>query len=445
MSRSIARLAPLGIALLGLVKSVCAEDVTQTQPDATVAPNGAAVQPTPVGAGGAATTAATATPTVTTAQTGGLADTVSDLKRFFTITCDVREEYDDNIYASNGSSKYASLKEEISPSILFSYPMDNSTLDARYTFGYTYYNHHRPGDDSQIDHDVVLRYNHAFSDRFNLDLRDDGGYHIDPSLLQSLGAVNQEGGYYSNILTGEFTAQWTPLFGTVTSYSNNFISYGNGPIGVEENSDENTISQDFRFAFWPTVTFATGLIYDSIDYFQSDRGFSSYTANAGFDWQALPSVSLGFRLGGTLTTINQGGGDSTTPYASANVNWQLGERSRLIASYVHSVTPTDVFFAQGEVSDRFTANFLYNITADITAHLEGIYTYADYTEDLLTANGGSTNSFNEQVSSFDTGVTYHYNQYIDFEAGYIFSVVDSGQSYRDYTRNQIYLGVRGTY
>jgi hypothetical protein len=380
------------------------------------------------------------------AGTGGLSDELTDLKRFFTITADVREEYDDNIYSSN-YPKVSSFKEEITPSILFSYPMDNGTFDARYTFGFTYINHSGGGSlNTEQDHDFVVRYNHSFSDRFNIDLRDDVGYHEDPSLLNSIGSVNNLGGYYDNIFTGEFTAQWTPLFGTITSYSNNFIDYENGQAGAVENSDENTVSQDFRFAFWPTVTYAAGLIYDNIEYLDNPRGYSNYTADTGLDWQALPSLSLGFRVGGSLTEINQGGGTSTTPYASANVNWQLGERSRLIGSYEHTVTPTDVEFAEGEVSDRFSANFLYNVTPDITTHLEGVYTYGDYTSEFVNNAGAlGTSNFTENVAAFDTGVTYHYNQYVDFEAGYIFSVVDSQLQYRDYTRNQIYVGVRGTY
>jgi hypothetical protein len=369
---------------------------------------------------------------------------LSDLKRYFTITADVREEYDDNVFASN-SPKISSLKEEITPSILFSYPLDNGTFDARYTFDYTHYNRSTALSDEQ-GHDIVLRYNHSFSDRFNLDLRDDGGYHEDPSLLNSIGTVNFVGGYYDNIFTGELTAQWTPLFGTITSYSNNFIYYENGTVGALQNSDENTVSEDFRFAFWPTVTYAAGLIYDNIDYFQSARGFTNYTANTGLDWQALPSLSLGFRVGGSLTEINQGGGSSASPYASANVNWQLGERSRLIGSYEHTVTPTDVVFAEGEESDRFSANFLYNVTPDITTHLEGVFTYADYTNEFVNASGaGGVSSFDEGVVAFDTGATYHYNQYLDFELGYIFSDVDSKLAGRSYTRNQIYVGVRGTY
>jgi hypothetical protein len=460
MSRSAVSLLPLGLALmLGFTRPICGQTNSQA-----VNASGATSLNQPVATGGAASTAVTAgqagtttapgtaangtAPSGTAASVGAaVVDQLTDLKRFFTFTIDVREVYDDNIYAAqNGSpNKHSSLKEEITPSILFSYPMDNSTFDARYTFTGTHYDH-RPGEAPwDQEHEVVLRYNHAFSDRFNLDLRDDGGYHTDPSLLDALGSTGVEGNYYSNIFTGEFTAQWTPLFGTVTSYSNNFISYENQTIGNEEDSDENTISQDFRFAFWPTVTLAVGAIYDNIDYTYSSRGFTNYTGNVGLDWQALPSLSLGFRLGGSITEINQGGGDSESPYASANINWQLGERSRLIGSYVHTVTPTDVFFAQGEESDRFTANFLYNISSKITVHLQGIYSVNDYTDDFLTEAGTNTSSFTENVIGIDTGVTYHYNQYLDFEAGYLLDFVQSDVNFEDYTRNQVYVGIRGTY
>jgi len=440
MSRRLACLLFLGSLL---ARPAWAIDSTQTQIGAPAS----AAPVTPVATGGAtATTAQATTPPPATAPSGGIGETLTDLKRYFTITADVREEYDDNIF-SNGANKVASLKEEITPSILFNYPMDNSTFDARYTFGFTYYNH-SPGNHSyDQDHDVVLRYNHAFSDRFNLDLRDDGGYHNDPALLDSIGTVNRSGGYYDNILTAEFTAQWTPLFGTVSSYSNNFIQYENGDIGAFENSDENTFSQDFRFAFWPTVTFAAGVIYDNIDYFTTSRGFTNYTGNAGLDWQVLPSLSLGFRLGGSITEINQGGGSSTSPYASANANWQLGERSRLIFSYAHSVTPTDISYAEATESDRFTANFLYNFTQNITTHLEATVSQNSYQDQFIdqATLGVSTTQFDETVAAFDTGVTYHYNQYLDFELGYIFSRVDSPNVFRQYTRNQIYVGVRGTY
>lgn len=457
MPRNAVSLLSLGLAfILGSIQMVCGQSVSQTTTEGS---NTSSIDQ-PLVTGGAATTAATAgksssTPSTSAAPNGttapasggnGLVDTLTDLKRFFTVTLDVREAYDDNIYTTqNGPGKIGSMKEIISPSFLFSYPMENSTFDARYTFSLTHYDHRPNSGAFDQDHDVVLRYNHAFSDRFNLDLRDEGGYHVDPSLLDALGSTTREGGYYSNIFTAELTAQWTPLFGTVTSYSNNFITYENNDIGDQQNSDENTVSQDFRFAFWPTVTLAVGAIYDNIEYLGSPRGFTNYTANTGLDWQALPSLSLGFRVGGSITEINQESGTSESPYASANINWQLGERSRLIGSYVHTVTPTDIFYAEGQESDRFTANFLYNITPNITTHFEGIYSHNDITDELLTLSGPSNSGFTEDVLSFDTGVTYHYNQYLDFEAGYTFANVNSGNIFEEYTRNQVYVGVRGTY
>ena len=445
MSRRLVCLLCLGFALAGPAWAI---DSTQTQIGAPAS----AAPVTPLATGGATATAALAsTPPPATAPSGGIGDTLTDLKKFFTVTLDVREEYDDNINATS-INKQSSLKEDITPSILFSYPMDDSTFDARYTFGFTYYNHSSSNQQYDQDHDVVLRYNHSFSDRFNIDLRDDGGYHVDPALLQSIGTVNRTGGYYDNILTAEFTAQWTPLFGTVSSYSNNLVDYENGDVGATQNSDENTFSQDFRFAFWPTVTFSSGLIYDNIDYFTTSRGYSNYTGNVGLDWQALPSVSLGFRIGGSITELNQGGGTSTSPYASANANWQLGERSRLVFSYTHSVSPTDVSYAQATESDRFTANFLYNFTENITAHLESTVSQDGYSSQFTNEQGGGGanaigggQTFDETVAAFDTGVTYHYNQYLDFELGYIFSLVNSPSALRDYTRDQIYVGVRGTY
>jgi hypothetical protein len=181
---------------------------------------------------------------------------------------------------------------------------------------------------------------------------------------------------------------------------------------------------------------------DEINYDHLDRGYTSYTGNGGLDWQALPSLSLGGRVGLTDTDTDQSG-SSLSPYAAVTLNWQLGKRSALNFSYVHDVVPTDVTTAEGQVADRFITTFRYDITPDITAHVAGNYTHGQYTQELMTGNGGP--DFSEDDIAVDMGLAYHLNSHFDFETGYIFSDVSSGASARDYTRDQIYLGVRGTY
>jgi hypothetical protein len=126
-----------------------------------------------------------------------------------------------------------------------------------------------------------------------------------------------------------------------------------------------------------------------------------------------------------------------------SLNWQLGARSSLVFSYVHSVVPTDVYVAQGQIADRFDTTFKYDITPHLTAHLEGIYTYGQYTTELL--NAGTVPAFDENDLAIDSGLVYHVNSNFDVETGYLFTDVSSGLGFRDYTRNQVYIGVRGTY
>ena len=375
----------------------------------------------------------------TSTSTGATTVDTSDLKKFYTLSATLREQYDDNVFTSK-TNRVSSFSTDVSPTFLIDLPWENSDFSARYTFGLNYY-YNRPGSDTDISHEVALRFTHKFSDRFNIDMRDQGGYYEEPDIINSVGTVNRSGGYYSNQASVEFSAQWTPLFGTVTSYGNNYVTYEDGGVGTGQDSDENIVSQDFRFAVLPKINVIFGGIYDTIDYFHTVRGFTDYTGDAGIDWAALPSVTIGLRGGVTEADLDGGLGSYTAPYASATLNWQLGERSSLNFNYIHNVVPTDVFTAEGQEADRFGAAFVYNITPRVTAHLEGTYTHSQYTSELVSAGP----SFNEDVVGFDTGLQYHLNSYLDFEGGYVFTDVSSGIAAREYTRDQFYLGVRGTY
>ncbi len=319
--------------------------------------------------------------------------------------------------------------------------MDNSDFSARYTYGLTYYSN-RPDNDTDQSHQFLARYTHAFSDRFNIDVRDSVSYSTEPDIMDASGTLYRNGSYWNNTGSIDFIGQWTPLFSTVTTYTNVYYSYDEDTIATEQNSDENTLEQDFRFAVLPKVNLVFGGIYDNLDYQYYSRGYTSYTGNTGLDWQALPSLSLGFRIGGTYTT-SDGASDSTSPYANLTANWQLGKRSSLIFNYSHTVAPTDVFVASGQIADRITATFKYDVTPDITVHLEGIYTHSDYTSNLIQS--GTISSFDENVVGIDSGLVYHLTPNFDLEGGYLFTNVSSQLDFRDYTRNQFYIGVRGTY
>jgi len=382
--------------------------------------------------------AATVPPPTSVGQSDS--DVVNDFKKYFTITATLRETYDDNIFTAK-TGKVSSLETDLAPSILVDVPTDGGDFSARYTFDVTYYNE-RSGGSLDMQHEFLAQYRHSFSDRFGFNVAEDFRYFTEPSLLDSIGTNFRNGAYIANTINSSVSAQWTPLFSTLTTYANTIVKYEDGAIATEQDNMENTGTQSFSFAVLPKINLVVGGIVDNITYDDIQRGYTSYTGDGGLDWQALPSLTMGGRVGGTITDTDQSG-SSVTPYASFTLGWQLGARSSLTFNYSHEIVPSDVVNSQGQLADRFDTTFKYDVTPDITVHLEGIFTHGQYTEDLLTPGTGA--AFEENDYALDLGAAYHVNTHFDIETGYDFSGVDSGENFRDYTRNQVYVGVRGTY
>jgi len=411
----------------------------------------------PAGSTASATPAMMALP----ANVGPLATDAGANRKFYTLSASLREIYDDNVNTSSNGSKKASLETELSPSILVDFPTQDSDFSARYTFDITYYtvgpnngggngNGGSNGPSLQYTHEFVAQYRHAFSDRLNLNLAEQFRKFTEPSILQSTGTNYQSGPYVSNTLNGTVTAQWTPLFGTTTTYANTIVRYDQAAVALNQNSIENTSSQNFSFAILPKINVGFGGIWDDITYDTALRGYTTYTGFIGGVWETLPSLSVSGRGGGTYIEPVQGQA-SIAPYAALSISWTLGARSMLSFDYAHEVTPTDQVGGNGQTSDRFSANFRYDITASLSSHLQGVLTDAVISHSLTTSGTSSNNS--QYDYALDTGLTYHFNRYLDFDCGIILSGVssennssgNSGNSGNDYTRDEAYLGVRGTY
>jgi hypothetical protein len=401
-------------------------------PGATVSSTTVQAPPAP------ASISAQATPLPTTSSvTDGSA---SQGPKFYTFSAALREIYDTNIFTAN-TGKIASWETQFSPSVLFDFPKENSDFSVRETFTATYYSN-RPGDVMDYTNEVVMAFQHSISDRFSFNVADQFRYYTEPSLFQNVGTLYYSGAYISNTFNGSFNAQWTPLVSTLFTYANTYIDYMNAATAVQNNSVENTGSVSLGFAILPKVTLTFNGIVDDIDYTQMTRGYTSLTASSGVIWQALPSLSFNVAAGGSTTTtsINT---DTVTPYAAASMNWQLGARSAWTFSYSHSIVPTDESYAEGQIADRLDTVFRYDIIPDLSAHLEGTYTYGQYTNALISPN--TIGAYTENDFAIDAGLTYHVNKYFDVNVGNIYSGVASGLSFRDYNRDQVYMGVRGTY
>ena len=359
--------------------------------------------------------------------------------KFYTISVALREIYDNNIFTAT-TGRQASFETQVSPSILFDFPRENSDFSLRETFTATYYTNRSEAFD--FTNEVVAQFQHSFSDRFSINAAEQLRYYTEPSLFENTGTLYYSGAYIANTFNGSFNAQWTPLVSTLLTYANTVVDYMNSSVGAGQDSVENTGSATLGFAILPKINLNFGGIIDDISYNDIARGYTSFTGNTGINWAALPTLSVNLAVGGSVTQTELGG-STPSPYGAVSLNWQIGARSSFTFNYSHSVVPTDVTTAQGQIADRIGTTFRYDILPSLSAHLEGTYTYGQYTGWLLSPN--TTTAFSENDFAIDAGLTYHINTHFDVNLGNIYSGVASGLSFRDYNRDQIYLGVRGTY
>ena len=424
-----------------------ATTAVQQMPPATVAP---------IDAG---TTGGTPAMMALPVDSGSAAE--NSTRKWYTISVSLRETYDDNVNTTS-VNKRAALQTSLSPSFLVNFPSVDGDFSARATVGLSYYEYLNNGPGSgtngggsynsssyEYNAEMIAQYLHAFSERFNLNAAENLRYHTDPSILQSTGTNFQNGPYIANTLNGTLTAQWTPLLGSTTTYSNTIVNYEKASVADLQNSVENTGTQSIGFAILPKISLNFGGIVDNVSYQTADRGYTSYTAFTGLSWAALPTLNISGRGGATYTQIVQSAlnpgasSDSISPYGALSIAWNLGAKSVLSFDYAHEITPTEQAQANGQSSDRVSANFSYSITPSLSTHLQGIYTLAEFSSSLSASS--SISGYTETSYALDTGITYHYNNFLDFDADLTTIGVSSGIPNSDYTRDQVSIGVRGTY
>jgi hypothetical protein len=421
---------------------------TYSAPPGTIAPsdvgNSAATPST------AALPAQPAGTTSTGTSGNGPGIDASNLHKFWTISVDLRETYDDNVNTTN-NNRVTALETSILPSILVDFPMENTEFSASNTFGGTYYTDTGgTGNNLQYSEQFVAQFRHDFSGRFSLTASEQFIDSTEPDLFGTTGTPYRDGRNITNAFNSGLNAQWTPVIGTQTTYANNVVRYDDPNLALIQNNLENTATQSVSFSLVPKISLNCGGIYDSVGYDTVNRGYTSYSGFVGTTWQALPNITATIRGGGSYTESKQTetNGQTATlsqvaPYADVSASWQIGERSSLSGDYSHEVTPSDYVGANGQESDRVSANFSYAVTPQISTHLQLVYTYSDVSGSLVNTQGAP--SYTETVYDVDAGAAYNFVKYFSLT----FDVTESGVSSEiaalSYTRDQVSFGVRGTY
>jgi hypothetical protein len=371
----------------------------------------------------------------------------------FTISAQVRQEYDDNIYTS-ADNQVDSFSTHVLPTFIFNYPMDQTLVSARYTFGMAYY-WDRPGEDIDMSHEFVGRIAHTFTSRFDVDVRDRFVYTYEPDLLTPATSRFVDGNYFINDFSAFARFQWVPRFGNTLEYMNRVVDYDSSYPSTFEDRMEHTINLENRWQVLPTTVAVLGYRFSMVEYDALPKSSVGHFAMVGVDHKISDELVTSARVGAEFRTFDEGD-EAASPYVSLNATYSYAPNSSASLFYVHSLSLTDVGAYTTQESDTIGLSLYHAFTPKLGGRISSAVTWGRYdaantldnldNADVSTQLGVSDAVDFDEFSMYVEGaLSYSINSYLSTEIGYIFSQLDGDLPYRSYDWNRYYIGIHGTY
>jgi hypothetical protein len=428
----------------------------------------------------------------------------SDTKPF-TATVALREGYDSNPLTQSYQSSQdvsSSTYTSIQPTVGYNYTGLQADLALRYDFTGIYFPSINQSYDIQYTQAFIGRYTYAFSPRFSITVSDNFIYSEQPIVTlvtAGLAPLTQTSNNNLGTIQGDY--RLTDRLSMVTRWNNTILntdgpsSYGsNNSINSGSNAQSNYMNngafQQFRLDFTPETVGTFSIDYQIYDY-QSDQSYrdnQQVAFSLGADHMFLPDLTFSGRAGIQLNDnfgisdneaiIGPGGLNSgeleiaAYPFASISSTWnydRLGDQSNFVSAGL-SVAIQQSNLSTTSDSEAYTINLNWDHSfTDRFSVIQSLFTnFAVFTPQLtqdettsfyLSQNSGYSasqaaaqykGSGQQTTVSYQCKFAYKIYPYLSAELGWSYTSYGSyfdlnNGSGGSYTRNQVYIGLRGTY
>lgn len=424
----------------------------------------------------------------------------------WTISAVLRGFYDDNYTTSPNEAKGIAAGKrdsfgfEVSPSANVSMIMDQTAFSLGYVYSLRWF---EDRDDDPIDqsHQVNAKLSHAFSPRYKIDVSDSFAIAQEPGIIQDAGSpqatfLRTEGDNIRNNAAGSFSAGITENLALVFGYSNLYYDYeqegedlsGFPFFGLNSQSAlldrvEHMGTFNLRQVILPKTVGVAGYQFQYVDYTSNDRigvpFLGSYPAEARESYSHYAYIGVDQGITATLNGSIRAGVQYSkydnldeipapiprpddhewTPYVDANVTWaylpggsaQLGVKHQRNQTDVgillspNGITPPIIDAESTTVYGSVSHRIFGGAGHGLVASLIGQYQHSNYENSV-------TPDFADDYFAAGVNLTYDINRWLAAEVGYNYDRLESdldnpeaGGIPRSYSRNRVYIGIRGTY
>jgi len=393
----------------------------------------------------------------------------------WSVSATLRGFYDDNVNTSPHNAPHQeSFGFEVRPGFNLFWNLEQTSLTLGYLYSFRYYDKQPLGNDQKYDqsHTFNAAINHAFSERYLLNVSDSFVIGQEPDLLRAGDTFNTyqriPGDNIRNYGQIKFNAQITRLFGIELGYDNAYWNYddkGGDEVFPSEagllNRIEHYIHIDGRWQILPQTVGVLGYRYGQVDYTADEvigqdiatfdlykssvRNNRSHYIYVGADHSFRPDLTGTVRAGARFTDYhNEPHGETEiSPAASASLSYTYAPESSVTVGVTHDRNATDIFSAvDGNLTtDAESTSVFGSLYHRIMPRLYGSLTAQFQNSEF---NGGTVNNKDERYYLVGLNIEYRFNPHFSTHAGYNYDRLDSDGN-RSFDRNRVYLGVTATY
>lgn len=431
-------------------------------------------------------------------QAGVMPGLTTESGKPWSVSATLRGFYDDNPSGIPNNRPTPGYKRsntgfEVSPSFQVSLPMDQTSLSFGYVYSLKYYEHKLWNEDDNYDqtHDFNFGLTHAFSERYQLSIRDSFVIGQEPDILRYGNSFptfrRVSGDNLRNYGEINLLTQLTPKFGVEVGYANTFYSYndddpiydgfGTNPQNLVWPSYSGLLDQldhrahiEGRYQIMPQTIGVLGYQFRQTDYIGDQvigydvsrnaaikskmRNARSHYAYAGLTHNFRPDLTGAFQVGARYTEYynNPAGQDDWSPYATASLQYTYLPESylRFGATYDYSSTYTwspveaDDITLNGQTFDVFVA-VQHRITPKLYGNVNAEFVNVTY-------YGGTYDNRDSQYYLVGLNLQYRFTPNFSAEIGYNYDLSDNeysgdmfGTTKYHYDRNRVYVGVTASY
>ena len=397
----------------------------------------------------------------------------------FTATVAIREGYDSNPLTQSYQSAQdidSSTYTSIQPSLGYNYIGLQADAALRYDFSGTYYPSINQQYDIQYAQTFLGRYTYAIDPRTSFTLANNFVYTEQPLVAQFVQAgisPTFNTSTINNLATAQADYRVTDRLSMVTRWNNTLVYLGGN--SSNNNYMNNGAFQQFRLDFTPETVGTFSFDYQLFDY-DNDNAFrdnQQVSFSLGADHTFLPELFFSGRVGIQLNdnfgltdnsaVISAGGMGSgeqeigAKPFASISSTWNYEQNSFVSAGFSMQVQQSNLNTASDSEAYTLNLNWDHQFTDKFSVIQSFFVNLAVFTPELTqeqTQNlfpGATYQGSGQQTTvTYQCKFAYQFFPYLSAEFGWSYT---SYGSYFDlnnglggsYTRNQVYLGVRGTY